>query len=353
MRAWLALFAVALAAHGCAHARCETVPEDVPVVPSIKVAGGFSAARIIEGLNRPTQMAFDEAGRLFVLEGGTAKKRVRIYDRTFHEISGFDITAEGESTGLLVLGKGETVWVASRGVIQRFHGDANLAYSAPETIVSELPSGMYFNNNLKLGPDGKIYFGLGSTCDACDEDDERSGAILRFDPRGTGQAQPEIYARGVRNAYDLIFTSTGELLATDNGPDCCPSDPNECPAPGADRLLSIKEDDHFGWPYIYRQKHDGGGMTIAPPLVELGMFAGAAGLVEYQGDIFVALWGQNHGTDEGGRKVVRVRRTSGSAPSVEPFLGQDGLGHPIALAVFDGRLYVLDYLGFILELVRS
>jgi glucose/arabinose dehydrogenase len=359
----VALFGAAV--NSCATARCERVDEEVPVAPVINVAPGYRATRVIEGLNRPTQIAFDEAGRFFVLEGGGGSKRVRIFDQTRNQIGSFEIGAKDESTGLLVLDGGKTIYVASRGVIQRFRGDNALQYTAPETIVDELPVGLSFNNNLKRGADGLIYFGLGSTCDVCDEEDERSGAILRFDPNVTGRASPEIYARGVRNAHDLIFTSKGELIATDNGPECCPIDPDECPTPGADRLLVVREDEHFGWPYIYRKRHDGGGMAIAPALVELGKYAGASGLVEYQGEalcrdkgqLFVALWGQRLGTDEGGRKVVRVRLARDAAgaitgAAIEPFLGIEGLGHPIALAVSpdDGKLYVLDYMGFVLEI---
>lgn len=349
----------------CATSRCERVDEEVPIAPVINVAPGYRAARAIEGLNRPTQLAFDEAGRFFVLEGAAAHKRVRIFDQTRTEIGGFDVAAEGESTGLLVLDEGRTIYVSTRSVVQRFRGDADNNYTAPETLVRDLPFGLHGANNLKKGPDGKIYFALGSTCDACDEDDERSATILRFDPNLTGPPPLEIYARGVRNAPDLLFTENGELLATEAGPDCCPADGDNCPSAKADRLLSVKEKDHFGWPYIYRKSHDGAGMTIAAPLLELGKYAGASGLVEYRadalcqdrGNVFVALWGQKLGTEEGGRKVIRVRLERDAAGTLtgarmENFLGIDGLGHPIALAVspHDGHLYMLDYLGFILEI---
>jgi glucose/arabinose dehydrogenase len=367
MRLLAGAAAIALIACGCAHAPCELADENVAVTPTISLMPGYSAKRVLDALDRPTQIAIDSENRIFVLEGRAANKRVRIFDAAFREIGGFPIAAEGESTGLLVADGGRTVFVASRGRIERFRADAALTFTAPELLVHDLPEGTGFNNNLRLGPDGLIYFGLGATCDVCDEDDPRSATILRFNPNLEGLANPEIYAQGLRNSYDLIFTERGELLATDNGPDCCPKRGDDCPGPAADRLLLVKQGDHFGWPYIYRKRHDGGGMAIAGALLELGLYAGAAGLVESKGgalcrdagNLFVALWGQTHNTEEGGRKVMRVklvRDASGAitGASMERFLGPDGLGHPIALAVSPpGRLYVLDALGFVLEVTAN
>ena len=64
--------------------------------------------------------------------------------------------------------------------------------------------------------DGRLYIGVGSTCDACDDPDPRS-APPAFQCE-TGDS--EIYATGLRNPFDLAFhPSTGDLFATDNGRD--------------------------------------------------------------------------------------------------------------------------------------
>lgn len=367
MRFFVGAAAIALFACGCAHATCELADENVPVTPTISVMPGYSAKRVIDGLVRPTQLAIDPQNRIFILEGYAADKKVRIFDAAFREIGGFPVTAKGESTGLLVVDGGRTVYVATRGRIERFRADAALFFTAPELIVTDLPEGTGYNNNLRIGPDGLIYFGLASTCDVCDEDDPRSATIMRFDPNVQGLSNPEVYARGVRSAYDVLFTERGELLATDNGPDCCPQRGDECPRAANDRLLVVNKSDHFGWPYIYRLGHDGGGMAIAPVLLDLGMFAGASGMAEGKGgalcedtgNLFVALWGQTHNTEEGGRKVMRVKLQRNSEGAItgatqERFLGTDGVGHPIALAVSPGgQLYMLDALGFVLEVTAE
>ncbi|MGQ0601393.1 MAG: PQQ-dependent sugar dehydrogenase, partial [Anaerolineales bacterium] len=55
------------------------------------------------------------------------------------------------------------------------------------------------------------------------------------------EAQGVIYARGVRNAYDLEFAPNGDLFAGDNGPD----------ADYADELNWIREGLHYGYPWRF------------------------------------------------------------------------------------------------------
>src|SRR3972149_10374516 len=97
----------------------------------------------------------------------------------------------------------------------------------------------------------------GSTCNDCREADPRSAAILRLNPDGSGL---EVFARGLRNPYDLTFTPDGRLWATDNG-----SDP---PCNTIDELNLIVEGGGSGW------AHSPGGGPLAqgtPPLGRPGV----------------------------------------------------------------------------------
>lgn len=53
--------------------------------------------------------------------------------------------------------------------------------------------------------------------------------------------QKLVYARGTRNAYDMAFTPSGDLLAIDNGPD----------ADYPDELNWIREGGHYGFPWRF------------------------------------------------------------------------------------------------------
>src|SRR5205085_3968569 len=108
------------------------------------------------------------------------------------------------------------VYVSYLGVVMRLI-DSNQDGEADsrQVLMSDLPStGLHQNDNLKFGPDGWLYMGMGTTCNACQESDPRNGSILRFNIE-TGQS--EIYATGMRNPYDLAFHPlSGALFATDN-----------------------------------------------------------------------------------------------------------------------------------------
>jgi glucose/arabinose dehydrogenase len=99
---------------------------------------------------------------------------------------------------------------------------------------------------MAFGPDGYLYMGIGSLTDHGESPDPQhkpfaaiqplEAAILRINPH-TGAAAA--YARGLRDPYDVTFDSRGQLYATDSG---------LADGPG-DRLLAVKKDGHYGWPY--------------------------------------------------------------------------------------------------------
>jgi glucose/arabinose dehydrogenase len=126
--------------------------------------------------------------------------------------------ASGFSLPLGLLWIGNELYVSDQGRVVALRDDnGDGAADNERVVVSGLPSdGLHSNDGLALGEDGFIYMGQGSTCDHCVERDPRSGAILRFRRDGSGLA---VYARGLRNPYDLAFNDAGDLFATDNGRD--------------------------------------------------------------------------------------------------------------------------------------
>ena len=85
-----------------------------------------------------------------------------------------------------------------------------------------------------------MYVSVGSSCNICDESDERRAAILRYAPDGSGY---ERFAYGLRNAVGLtIQPGTGLLWATVNERD---NQGNEIPP---DLVTSVGQGQNFGWP---------------------------------------------------------------------------------------------------------
>ena len=226
--------------------------------------------------------------------------------------------------------------------------DGDGAADHERMVVSGLPSnGLHANDGLALGSDGFIYMGQGTTCDHCEESDPRNGTILRFRRDGTGLA---VYARGLRNPYDLAFNAAGDLFATDNGRDDLGRD-----LPG-EELNLIRRGQNYGWPNCWLGAPEADCVGVTQPVITFTAHSSANGLVfyagdefppEYVGDAFVTILGPvNLYPDDPGRGVIRVHLEpsgDGYTATREWFLDLPD-GRPLDLAIGpDGALYVADW----------
>ncbi|MCB9175643.1 MAG: PQQ-dependent sugar dehydrogenase [Caldilineae bacterium] len=254
------------------------------------------------------------------------------------------------------------LYVASTDAVLRLpYADGDLQPSGPAERLAELPpDGDQWARPLDMGPDGKLYVGVGASCNVCEETDVRRAAVLQIDPES---GESKIYSAGLRSPMGLAFhPATGDLWASDRGriglgDDRVPDELNRL-SPGA----------HFGWPYCYgAQRRDTTlaaepgfcGATLAP-MVELLGQAGVAGLrfydglqfpETYRGDLYVALSGSGLRRElPGGYNIVRVPM-NGWAPRGDVFDFASGWlrpdtrrwGSPVDLELAaDGALLVSD-----------
>ena len=111
-----------------------------------------------------------------------------------------------------------------------------------ERIVTGLPAGgNHWTRTVRIGPDGALYVSVGSSCNACVEDDPRRAALLRFAADGS---EGEVFASGLRNAVGFDWQpDTGVLYATDNGRDLLGDDFPPC------ELNRVVEGGFYGWPF--------------------------------------------------------------------------------------------------------
>jgi hypothetical protein len=224
----------------------------------------------------------------------------------------------------------------------------------PEPVITDLPCCFMAVDNqpngIAFGPDGFLYMGIGALTDHTEPPAGQrrrnldvlpfEASILRIQPH-TGEA--ETFAAGLRNPYDLTFTSDGQFYATDSG----------LLTGQGDRLLAINPGAHYGWPYWTARGCEGcpsvpPGLDITSDLLTLPDYSLPRGLVAYTGTqfpanqfdaLFVALW---NGT-EGGQRIVRiVPGEIGEGYTPEPFV--TGLIRPIDVTTApDGALLVADY----------
>lgn len=245
--------------------------------------------------------------------------------------------------------KGAGIWRVSSGggepipVIE----DLPCCYS----LIDNQPNGMNF------GPDGYLYIGVGALTNHAEPLNPQiarmreilpyEAAILRIQPH-TGEI--EVYASGLRNPYDIAFDSNGQFYATDQG----------LVSGQGDRVVVVKEDEHFGWPYwrslgCVECPLKPAGLAISPDLLAFPNFTIPRGLVAYTGTqfpvnvfnhLFVVLWNGS----ENAQRVVRIDPQNPPQPTdenpfppAEPFI--TGLIRPIDVAIApDGSLVVADFI---------
>jgi glucose/arabinose dehydrogenase len=328
-------------------ATLEPPPPAVVEIEGATLPLGFSLIKFSD-FYRPTSLAFDSQGRLYATSfDGTVRVLVDEDGDGRADVNSRFAAGFNLPLGVAVRPGTNDIYVSSTGKISilRDH-DGDLVAEEAVNLVNSLPTGLHLNSNLKFGPDGLLYMGVGSTCDVCEEDDPRSATIMRFDP-DTGAG--EIYAHGLRNAYDLAFHPlTGALFATDNGRDDLGLD-----AP-PEELNHIIEGGHYGWPDCWGELVGPGctGTTAAVAFFEprssansLDFYTADDFPAAYQGVLFVAVFGSFE-KPSAGRGIAQVLLTrSGDTYQGEVSWFAQWAGMPLGLVVGpDGALYVGDYI---------
>ena len=238
-------------------------------------------------------------------------------------------------------------------------------------LADDLPdAGQHPNRTLAVGPDGKIYLSVGSTCNSCAERNHESATIVRFAPDG---GERTVFASGLRNTIGFGWHPVSRRMwGLDHGIDWLGDDDQK------EELNELLENQRYGWPWVYADgrinpaqeppngytKEEWARLSEQPALLhtahsapmQMAFYDGTQFPKEYRGDAFAAFHGSwNRGTPSG-YEVVRIRfDPSGAATAIEPFVtdflvkdaapgGGDGVvGRPVGVAVAkDGALLVGD-----------
>jgi len=307
-------------------------PTTIRAQATLSVPRGFHASVYASGLTNPTALAVGPDGRVYVAQQGGAIVAIGK--------NGTTTIASGFSTPLGLAWHGRTLYVSSTGQVSTLTPSTGYGSFSRRVIISGLPTGRHQNDGMVF-QGSWMYLGVGSTCDACIESDRRSATIMRFHLDGS---HTQIYARGLRNPYGLaIRPATGQLYATDNGRD---DYGNSVP----DKLNLIVQGGNYGWPDCWG---NGGGShckgTIAPvALFEphssadgIVFYAGHTFSKRYQGDAFVAEWGDSvNGLGTG--HILKDVHFAGKRVTVSTFA--TGFSNPLAVAVApDSSLLVADW----------
>jgi len=318
----------------------ERVRERDPERRVIGVPEGFTAGVYLRGtIDNPTSLAFGPAGELYVGDIGGSLWVARDAD---NDGATDEIAKLGDGYAFLTglaWHEGE-LYVASQGKVEALR-DANGdgSFEARRTVVDGLPSMVYIphtNNALTFGPDGRLYFGVGSTSGGNTESNELAASILSVNPDGS---DVKVFARGLSNSFDVAFNAAGDMFAADNQPG------DDVTGGAGDELNYIVEGGHYGYPYYYGDSAEPG--TTRPPIASFPPHSSPNGAIFYNGGVFpeefydnmfIALW------STGEIYRVELAKTSAGAylSRTTPFA--EGFVYPLAVTVGpDGNLYVADF----------
>jgi len=228
--------------------------------------------------------------------------------------------------------------------------------------------------HVAIGPDGFVYVSSGSRTDGNETGTDAryfqggevplTACIWRLDPKSE-HPEIEIYARGLRNPYGFCWDDSGNMLATDNGPD----------ADAPEELNKIEKGKHYGFPYqfadwtkkpyAYTPEPEPGTHFTLPvanlgpnggyeskPLYTFDPHSSPAGIVylnkdfpeAYRGSFLLTRFGNLIKTKEDvGFDVLQVRFKGDQFREAEFKTVLAPLGRPLDVHVAGRKIYILEY----------
>ena len=333
----------------------------LPQVPgkSIVLPAGFRISVFADGLDNPRMMAIGPDGHIYVAERG-AGRILRLPDADRDGVlDQIEIVAEGlDAPSSLAFYQDGSLYVGETTRILRFPPLAGQPdFGQPQVVIADLPSGGHSTRTVLFSPDySTLFVSIGSSCNICEEDDQRRAAIMSYNPDGSAG---RIYAKGLRNAVGITFKpGSEELWATNNGRDFLGDDlPPET-------VYLVEDGKDYGWPICHSGRisdPDQGSPTacqgIEKPMVEMQAHSAPLGLEfyssdqfpeAYQGDLFVAFHGSWNRSSPVGYKIVRIPLDGDTIGSVEDFatgwlVSGSSWGRPVDILTGpDGSLFVSD-----------
>lgn len=349
-------------------ARTLALGDEAAVVARLKVASGYRLTIYAAGLGRPRLMQIDDAGAIIVstYRDGAVVRLEPDRDGDGHADAVSVLARDLDRPHGLLL-EGGTLYVAEQGRVARYaYGDGKLA--ARRIVLDGLPRGGHASRTLARGPDGRLYLSIGSSCNACIEKHPWRAAIIAWREGD----RPQVFAAGLRNTVGFDWRpGSGALYGVNAGRDLLGDDhPRE-------ELNLIREDAHYGWPYVHgrdnRPDPQYGASRPKDLVVTAPVFTFTAHstplsirFLRHQPGVrpgsqaLVARHGSWNRSTKSGYDVVRLTFADDGAISAEPFItgfaiGDDVIGRPVDIVeANDGAIYISDdFAGVIYKVVRQ
>ncbi len=253
-----------------------------------------------------------------------------------------------------------TLYVAEISRIIRFKNIDTTYQNKPayEVVYDNLPKeGHHGWRYMALGPDDRLYLGIGAPCNVCEvKDPFGTIASLNLD-----WSDFRVEARGIRNTVGFDWNpSDNTLWFSENGRDMMGDDIPR------DELNHITSDSpHFGYPYCHESDVLDPGFgkgqdcnDYVAPAISLSPHAAALGIKFVGSKLYIAEHGSWNRKTPIGYRVMSVDVSGNGASNyqvvVDGWLGSNGkaVGRPVDILVFDEKTLLIsdDFAGAIYAL---
>ena len=332
-------------------------------IKQLKLPEGFEISVFARDLNQPRIIKIADNGTVYVTRredndlmmlkdtngDGKVDEKKQIWKKD--QLHGIDV--DGNKMYLITVNDVFSANIKGDGTIDE-----------PKLIIEGLPeAGQHPNRTLAVGPDGKLYISVGSTCNACGETSDKNATIVQANKDGS---DVKIFASGLRNTIGFDWhPETDELYGMDHGIDWLGDTEQK------EELNKIVQDKKYGWPYVYADgrpnpadeppnmtKEAWAAMSEEPVLMytahsapmEMLFYEGDAFPAIYKNDAFLALHGSWNRKEPVGYKVVRISFENNKPVAFEDFItgflidnNKAQFGRVVGIAEHpDGSLYITD-----------
>jgi glucose/arabinose dehydrogenase len=147
------------------HMEQAIAPKDLPPIPradaaAVELPEGYAAEAVVRDLEYPTSVEFDDKGNVYVAEGGFS------YGDPAGDARVLRISRDGKIAVVADQLAGpitDLMWHQGRLYIAQWGKISVLEDKRVRDLVTGLPATWdHMNNQMSVGPDGKIYFGVGA-----------------------------------------------------------------------------------------------------------------------------------------------------------------------------------------------
>lgn len=316
-----------------------------------------------KGLETPRDLIIDPNGHL--IASIPQQQRVAVFNAHGNLIGLVNELKNPHGIALNCSSKTQcTLYIAEEHQVVSYTYHPDKYTLANKKILFELPQGGRHTSRSLLVSGESLYISIGSSCDACEENDSRRGTVYVSDLDGT-DLRP--FATGLRNSVFLTNRpGKNEIWATEMGRDFLG---NDLPP---DEINILRKGGFYGWPFCYgnnvvdtrfedtirsRKRCDS---SIASQ-IDLPAHSAPLGLLFVdQNTLLVAYHGSWNRTPATGYKIMKFNlddggREIGREEYISGWLTSNGevLGRPVDMVMKDdGSLYISDDKAGVIYLVE-